>query len=335
MMRVVNEMKRRADQVKFCATPRRRGFAFTEVLFAVMVLGIGFIMIAAMFPVTIRQTQTTLEESEAASMARGAMVYLQTQATEENFPVTTASMGSARVRSMQEALPPRAAVGLAGWLATRGNYINAVNPRLAWVPMYRRGLDPDGFPSPLAQVFIVAVQARNKSQYFSLPGPQSSYSDIMPTAGAQSALEPRPIKVDLKYDSVNHNGMMTIDFGYLAAPGAYVIIAEDQNPPVPGKAAGQSNGRIYRLGNPIDEAGGVWSLAPDGDMIRQNGMTGGPVVTGDDNDLVKIKTEAYIIGRGYTDPANPVNGPDGYSGPAQDIGVYTGFIRIIPPVPAP
>src|SRR6266566_1772277 len=66
----------------------RRGYSFTEVLFAVMVLGIGFIMIAAMFPVTIRQTQTTMEETQAANMAKEAMAYLQSIATEYNFPVT-------------------------------------------------------------------------------------------------------------------------------------------------------------------------------------------------------------------------------------------------------
>src|SRR5437870_2113109 len=66
----------------------RAGFSFTEVLFAVMVLGIGFIMIAAMFPVTIRQTQTTMEETQAANMAKEAMAYLQSIATDVNFPVT-------------------------------------------------------------------------------------------------------------------------------------------------------------------------------------------------------------------------------------------------------
>ena len=70
------------------ARPRSRGFAFTEVLFAVMVLGLGFIMIAAMFPVTIRQTQATVEEANAASTAKGAIGFLQTIANEDRFPFT-------------------------------------------------------------------------------------------------------------------------------------------------------------------------------------------------------------------------------------------------------
>src|SRR5689334_12002195 len=39
------------------------GFTFTEILFALMILGIGFIMVAAMFPVAIRQTQQTVLET--------------------------------------------------------------------------------------------------------------------------------------------------------------------------------------------------------------------------------------------------------------------------------
>src|SRR4051794_21948402 len=69
----------RPAQVTPAATrrPGSRGFAFTEVLFAVMVLGLGFIMIAAMFPVTLRQTQATVEETSASTVARAAFEALQ------------------------------------------------------------------------------------------------------------------------------------------------------------------------------------------------------------------------------------------------------------------
>ena len=51
---------------------RRRGFSFVEVMFAVIIMGVGFIMVAAMFPVAIQQTRLTVDESAAASVARGA-----------------------------------------------------------------------------------------------------------------------------------------------------------------------------------------------------------------------------------------------------------------------
>jgi len=298
----------------------RSGFAFTEVLFAVMVLGIGFIMIAAMFPVTIKQTQSTYEESAGAGMAREAIAYLQSQASEANFPTTSPNAGQpAQVYTMFDNPKMKKKEG---WFATRGNYINSKNQRLAWVPLYLREQTKFGI-SPFAQVIVIALQARNMEQY--------EPADVMPAPGYQSILEPRPIKVDLSYDYTNLQGRLTIkDSTWLAAPGAYIVIANDQSSNRPKNAIGQSNGRIYRLGNQIDQANGVWGLAPEGDMIRLNYQTPGTIVTGDDNDL--SNADAYIIGRGYTDPTKPGNGPDFYSGPAQDIAVYTGFIRIPPQV---
>ena len=48
----------------------RSGFSFTEVLFAVMILGIGFIMIAGIFPVAISQTASSQEETAGAALLR-------------------------------------------------------------------------------------------------------------------------------------------------------------------------------------------------------------------------------------------------------------------------
>src|SRR4051794_734912 len=50
-----------------------RGFSLTEVMFAVIVLGIGFILIAAIFPVSISQSRLTIDETTAAANARSAM----------------------------------------------------------------------------------------------------------------------------------------------------------------------------------------------------------------------------------------------------------------------
>lgn len=55
---------------------RRRGFSFTEILFAVMILGIGFIMVAAMFPVAIHQTEANNQETIGAAVGRGSYNYM-------------------------------------------------------------------------------------------------------------------------------------------------------------------------------------------------------------------------------------------------------------------
>ena len=44
-------------------TLRRGGFSFIEVMFAVIILGIGFVMVSAMFPVAIQQTQMNVEDA--------------------------------------------------------------------------------------------------------------------------------------------------------------------------------------------------------------------------------------------------------------------------------
>src|SRR5690348_3375918 len=78
---------------------RRRGFNFTEVMFAVMILGLGFIMVAAMFPVTIRQTATNMEEAAGANLAKAAVQAVQSVANEKTFP-TTGTGNKALVRPL-------------------------------------------------------------------------------------------------------------------------------------------------------------------------------------------------------------------------------------------
>ena len=357
------------------APRRRRGFAFTEILFAVMVLGLGFIMIAAMFPVTIRQTQSTMEDATAAGVAQAAMEYLQTIASADLFPITVPPRGNKQTPDLDDAdlsepaevvsfphvfyanpqrLPsakqPKSWGGLPAYYTARGNFIDPRNPRVAWVPLYRRVNN-----SPFAQVFIVVVQSRNRDLYVAERDrtgafPDRNYSDLEPPADspagrpAYSTLDPRRIVVGVEWGEAKYGlkqGVITIDPDYkdLAATGAYVIIAKDPNDgptAKPLEEEGQSIGRIYQLGNPIDEANGVWEVAPGTDMVRTGTDQKTPVV-GDDNDLPFVFPEdkdkssiGYIIGRGFKDPTKAA---DGYGGPAQEIGVYTGFIHVPPPAP--
>lgn len=71
-------MFRRSSQlglpVRRCSA--RRAFSFVEILFAIAVLGIGFIMLAAIFPVGLQQTKLTLDETAAAASARGSVANL-------------------------------------------------------------------------------------------------------------------------------------------------------------------------------------------------------------------------------------------------------------------
>src|SRR3954470_8053424 len=74
------------NNVALCRS--RRGFTFTEVMFAVILLGIGFIMLAGIFPVAIQQTQTNVEESTGANVARSAAHYMEESLTVDDVPPT-------------------------------------------------------------------------------------------------------------------------------------------------------------------------------------------------------------------------------------------------------
>src|SRR5947209_8155360 len=68
----------------------RRAFSFAEVMFAVIILGVGFIMIAALFPVAIRQSKSNADETSAAAGARAAANVVDTIATNASmFPNAT------------------------------------------------------------------------------------------------------------------------------------------------------------------------------------------------------------------------------------------------------
>jgi hypothetical protein len=334
---------------------QRRGFAFTEVLFAVMVLGIGFIMIAAMFPVTIRQTQNTMADVVGANEAKAAIAYMQTIASDANFPVTVPNFPPGKpdpskpsqLFSLQDApylptsvtpAPPN------GYMSIRGNFVNPNNPRIAWLPVYRRGVrlngknaagDPNVVGDPFAQVFVFAIQSRNRTQYYPWPDPGRPYSDFdvppNPAPGEVSTLSPRSLQVVVKYNISTLRGELTIPDALArqwAAPGAYVIIANDLNANAPLNTPGQSNGRVYQLSSLVNAATGTWDLMPGSDMIRKSN-TGTPIV-GDDNDLPATPpTTAYMIGRGYS---NPLDATEGYAGATQDIAVYTGYIQIPPEI---
>lgn len=98
---------------------RRSGFSFVEILFAIFILGIGFIMIAALFPVAIQQSQATSAETFARSMGISGVGYLRAvMPATQPAPYTSPQpydTSSSPIRAYQ---------------------INSIDPRFAWFPYY-------------------------------------------------------------------------------------------------------------------------------------------------------------------------------------------------------
>ena len=319
---------------------RNRGYSFTEVMFAVVVLGIGFIMIAAMFPVALSQSKSTADETVAATIARGAVGYLESIADDTPapgaVPVRTSTMPPTDGAAPGAPAPvaPFIATDVSGvmtpanvgsWEAVRGSLILPDDPRFAFVPLYRRETG-----SQTAQVIVIAVQTRARSRY-------DNNDTATPGTAGHGNLQARPVEVTITKDA-GGTGVHWIAFADSTVPGAigavadgaYVVIAND-----PGKGtspAGTFNGQVYRLGLQATQVTGnvgelvpnTWTFQPGSEYRTDPGPDGvlGPPST-DDRDIGDDAL-AYIVGR-----EKEGTGPT-YTGPAQDVSVYSTFITVKP-----
>lgn len=326
----------RAQPRGFDVLPPRAGYSFTEVMFAVVVLGIGFVMLAAMFPVAIQQTTSTGEETTAAGIARGATNYMASIADRHSMRPTDGGVVMLHppmvrfdgiytqpVSPLTPTTPPLpiTPANHGAWEAVKGNLILPTDARYAFVPFYSRKTGSNS-----AQVTMVITKCRARSQYDS--------TDVSFNANAN--LQPRELKVTI----TNNGGGVGVDWIKIAdgpvagskdavAEGAYIIIGVD-----PGKApspAGTFNGRAYRIGGPAtDNAGALvadtWTLAPGNDFVPLPGVNN----TFDDglvdDWLMGNDAVAYVVGR-----ETEVSGTGGaYRGIAQDVSVYTTFVQVKP-----
>src|SRR5437868_461177 len=109
------------------------GYSFPEVMFAVVVLGIGFIMLAAVFPVALQQSKSSLDETKASAIARRAANYLQSIAVDPPsatissltaiFPATGGSAGPIHLwpGDVRPIVSPGTASPNVAWDAVRNN----------------------------------------------------------------------------------------------------------------------------------------------------------------------------------------------------------------------
>ena len=276
-------------------SPRHRsGFSFVEILFAVMILGIGFILVAGVFPVAINQTQANGDETTAATLARRAAAVVT------NMPGTAQAMTP---DNTVHSFGP-ASGDMTLWQQVCGNLILPEDPRFAWVPFYLRGTDANGLPLSSAELIVIGVRARNHDAYNTTAG--GSDLPTSPTATTIGALYGNSVQVQITAgaglnnpDTIQFTGGAGIG---AAAPGAYVIISSDPN--------GGANGWVLRLGAPLGNS--RFNLQPGGDV--KNSPNYKPTAA---------KTAAFIVGAG-PDPENPSN----FAGDSQAVMAYTTYVPL-------
>jgi hypothetical protein len=276
---------------------------FVEILFAILILGVGFIMIAAIFPVALQQTQSSIDETTAADLARSAVSTLSAiKFTAMGLSPTTCPSGQlAPMFSLHDADQT-----LTLWRAIRGSVISTADPRYAWVAFYSW---PSG--SQFAKFVIITTRVRNRPSY-------DEYHDVVRYSNGIVADTASSSPATLEGQSVSFTitpgtpaGTYQVSFASAepaAMPLAYLVVSSD--------TTNTANGFVFRLGNLVPgSSSATWQLIPGDDL---SGLTGA-LASG-------VTGTGYIVGRGLTDPTEPTT--SGYDGPAQDVAAYTTFITM-------
>lgn len=321
---------------------QRYGFSFAEVMFAVVILGVGFIMIAAMFPVALHQSKSTADETSAAAGALAAANFADAIATKTAMasypncialPTPATSVG----------VPPWA-VSSALWFKIRGNVISADDPRYAWIPFYYHGLDYSltGNPAlPYAQLTMVCVQSTLKPIF----DPTDVQWPVTTAPGAtqmsqHSNLQGWPVRIMIADGNASLGESDTIGFAPSSAPGAMTngpdAVAEGafvilRGSPTTGPD--RLTGHIYRVGVRRSDLDGqtkdgvtftgmqVWELLPGNDFTPEPADPLFPLLSASINNIGS-PVEAWVVGRSLKDNSSGI-APFVFEGPSMCVSAYT------------
>ena len=296
-----------------------RAFTFIEVLFAIIILGIGSIMIAGMLPVAIKQTSDTRNAITGKAACEAGYAYLQAIVSSSNLPATNVSTNAVTVAGTSQAfasaaspatpanvltvldlapasnagkvIPLSNAVVAAGgttigtllpFQSTIGSRVLTSDPRTQWLAFYRRDLG-----SSAASLIVLALHLNNTEAV-------SGYVQSTPTAvNTLTNADNGPFLLSAEIVDGGALGADKITLtnnysnnGLLAAEtGAFVIVA---NSPVSGADTNRpyrNNGRLFRLGNLVSATSTslVYELQPGYDLPPANIGADGLANTVDDD----------------------------------------------------
>jgi type II secretory pathway pseudopilin PulG len=345
---------------------RISGFTFIEILFAVIILGIGFIMIAGIFPVAIQQTAVVSNETQGSLITRDAIRRIQDIADApistgtQNYPPSTSTITYSLFQPTGTSANPTVQAFSPNILQALGSdCFYSSDRRFGWAGFYRR----DSATSPFAQIFIVALQNPNFPNYTTTyePGETTQFSPqppippvvappVPPTMynyappSTYAAPNPAPAQPTLGVSATitanvyyMPDGTTTIEIEYPAtqsapngATGAYVLLAGGATP-------ANMVGRFFRLGAPLGSSSPDYPTpftAPVGQSYEiyqvQSGsdLTPADGFTASSSAPVISAATIFIVGRApiYNAATSDYSGP--FTGPNQDIGVASAFIRV-------
>ncbi len=211
----------------------RRAFSLVELLFAVMILGIGIIGIAAVLYAGVVSSTNTVDQSNAASVARTACAVMSRALTAANTPETGNAYATiySNASLYNEVCVQQLAVG---------------DKRYAWIPVYRRASG-----SKIAELLIVVVRARARDNF--------TLQDLRPydpTDAYPPALVPHGLSLELRNNQLR---LVRRADAELLSPGAVIVTNSTD-------ATGHSAGRVFQVSGRADSTGEYWDLTPGQDM---------------------------------------------------------------------
>jgi prepilin-type N-terminal cleavage/methylation domain-containing protein len=347
---------------------RNSGFTFIEVLFAVIILGIGFIMIAGVFPVAIQQTAVVTSETQGSLITRDAIRRIQDIADApistgtQNYPPSTSTTSYSLFQPTNgtvQAFSPNIMQALGS------DCFYSSDRRFGWAGFYRR----DSTTSPFAQIFIVALQNPNFPNYTTLyqpgettaispappipptvapPVPPIFYNYASPSPYTPPTVAPAQPTLGVAATTTANvyycpDGTTTIEILYPAtqstpngATGAYVLLAGGATP-------ANMVGRFFRLGAPLGTSSPdyptpftppvgqpyeIYQVQSGTDITPADAAAQAPPWPGSLSTAAITGATIFMVGRApaYNAATSDYSGP--FTGPNQDIGVASAFIRV-------
>ena len=334
---------------------RRQGFTFLEVLFAIMILGIGFILVAAMFPAAIKQTQSTVEDSYASAvslnthrkfveLAKNQIPVVQplpplpqippTYVLDKNMEASGANPGESKVYSIGDRrMTANHRTNL--WTAAGGSQLVESDPRYACVPFYRRERDYNSTPPNLlgaadVQMFFVPVRVRNKPEY-DLSDLLTTTTGLRTKGTPMANLEPTLFNIQVNVPSAGSPPIITLNGAYdlnrvIGDPGSSAKPVTEDTPAANGayviisdckKPNAFRNGQIYRLGSRVLP---IDASKPPQYYIAPDSQGASDVYQ---SGFTGYSGDAFIVGRGISTQPGSF-----FDGPPQDLGVIPAPIRV-------
>lgn len=283
---------------------RHHGFSIVEVMFAIMILGIGFILVAAMFPVAIQQSQATVDEVNARTITSNGAAQLLSVV---RYPVpaqqlllkSTPLIGSPQrpVVPNQPAIQVYRQTFPAGAWDVQAMYtglrLSPQDQRYCWLAAYSYDYDASGFLTPPMVLNVFGLRATTVSQY-----EQSHLANTGFVSGTVRfvCIPGSPSRVIIDRLSVPQT-----EAQQAAVDGAAILITTDIYDTTPSLVI--PSGTVFRLGSQLPSTEPLydrtWEISPGSAQPAKSWPTGA---------LPDIPaTSVLMIGRALRDPASPWN----------------------------